>query len=184
MTKALLIFTFIFSAQFSFASTQFTFSPKKGKVEFKTKGWPNLVNIKGKGQGVSGSLSEKENKLSGVLEFDLTSLKTGIKLRDNHMKDKYLQVKKFPKAKLTLKDSVMPKGLNGSTEFTGIMELHGVKKEVKGKIELDNESDSIEVDAEFPIKLTDFKIDIPSYKGITVAEKVTVKFKTEVSKTK
>lgn len=176
-------FILVFSTT-AFAASQFQFSPDKGAVEFKTKGWPNLVTIKGKGQGVSGQLSESENKISGSLSFDLQTLKTGIELRDDHMKNKYLQVKEFPQAKLTLTDVSVPTDYSGSMDFKGTMQLHGVSKEVVGKAQLDNGTDQISMTAEIPIKLKDFKIEIPSYKGITVADKVTVFFKTEAKKIK
>ena len=41
---------------------------------------------------------------------------------------------------------------------------------------------SVVVDAKFPITLSDFKIAIPNYKGITVAEKVDVRIKTKAKK--
>lgn len=166
------------------AATQFNFSPDIGKVQFKTKGWPNLVTIKGVGKGVTGTLTEADLKVTGDLEFDLNSLDTGIKLRDDHMKNKYLQTKQFPKAKLNLKDVTLPADFDGSTPFKGTLDLHGVAKEVSGTMELDDNSSTIDIEAEIPIKLTDFKIEIPNYKGITVAEKVTIKFEAKITKMK
>ncbi len=162
-------------------ASQFDFKPDAGKVEFKTKGWPNLVTIKGEGKGVKGQLKANAGKVSGDLSFDLTTLKTGIELRDTHMKENYLEVKNHPTAKLTLTDVSVPENLDGSFEFSGKLTLHGVENDVKGKAELENEDGKIKMNAEIPIKLSDFKIAIPSYQGITVAEKVTIKFESTVS---
>ena len=182
MKNILLLITFIM-AQGAFASaTQFDFKPEMGKVVFKTKGWPNLVVIKGEGQGVTGALTETAGKVSGELTFDLTTLKTGITLRDDHMKDNYLEVKKHPTAKLSLKEVSLPEKLDGSMKFKGMMTLHGVEKEVSGEAKLANDSGALTMSAELPIKLSDFKIAIPNYKGITVAEKVKVSFETKVKK--
>ncbi len=181
--KKLLILVTIVLAQTSFAAaTQYEFKPEVGKVGFKTKGWPNLVTIKGEGKGVSGSLQETAGKVSGTLTFDLTSLKTGIDLRDDHMKNNYLEVKDHPTAALTLKDATLPEGLKGTMKFTGTLKLHGVEKEVTGEAKLDNDSGQITMSAEIPVNLSDFKIAIPSYKGITVAEKVNIDFETKVKK--
>ncbi len=179
------VIAFLFLVNFSHAAinaSQFEFKPEAGKVEFKTKGWPNLVTIKGEGPGVSGSLKQDGGKVSGDLSFQLDSLKTGIDLRDSHMKDNYLEVKQHPTAQLTLKDVAVPENLDGSFAFTGTMNLHGVEKEVKGQAELELDGDQIRMTAEIPVKLSDFKIAIPSYQGITVAEKVTILFESTVTK--
>jgi len=179
--KSILICFFLFTFQVQAQSAvQYNFKPDTGKVAFKTKGWPNLVTIKGEGKGVIGNLTLQEGKVTGELTFDLTTLKTGIELRDDHMKDTYLEVKKFPKAKLKLTSVEVPKDMDGDMKFKGLMTLHGVEKEVSGKAELDKDDKKIKMSAEVPIKLSDFKIAIPSYKGITVAEKVKVSFESEV----
>lgn len=182
--KSLTLCLLLLISSSAFATTTFDFKPEVGKVEFKTKGWPNLVTIKGKGNGATGTLTETDGKVSGTLTFDLTSLNTGIDLRDDHMKNKYLQVNEHPTAKLTLTDVSVPKGLDGDFKFTGTLELHGQKKAVSGKAELDKDDNQIEIEAEIPIKLGDFNIDIPSYKGITVAEKVTIQFESKVQSAK
>ncbi|MEM7651954.1 MAG: carboxyl transferase domain-containing protein [Pseudomonadota bacterium] len=114
----------------SLGALNFNFAPEAGKVSFKTKGWPNLINIKGEGQGVTGTLTQNQNKISGTLTFNLETLKTGISLRDDHMKNKYLQVKTHPTATLTLKDVTVPASLDGSIDFKGELMLHGEKKDI------------------------------------------------------
>lgn len=181
MKNLILTLTTLFFANTLNAATQFQFKPEMGKVEFKTKGWPNLVKIPGKGKGVSGQLTEHQGKVTGELVFDLTSLKTGIELRDTHMKDNYLQVTEHPTAKLSFKDMSIPADFDGSFKFKGLLTLHGEEKEISGEAEMDKDGKTITVKGEFPIKITDFKIPVPSYKGITVAEKVSVKFETKVN---
>lgn len=58
--------------------------------------------------------------------------------------------------------------------FTGQLTLHGVTKPVTGKV---NMSDEKEIEAGFKIKLSEYKIDIPKYLGITVADEVEVTVK-------
>jgi polyisoprenoid-binding protein YceI len=179
-----LLLLFLFSGSIGVAAVdaqEFQFQPEKGQVEFKTKGWPNLVTIKGEGQGVTGQLQQQDSKVSGTLTFQLASLKTGIELRDSHMKDTYLEVEKYPTTTLTLNDVVVPEDLDGSFEFSGLLNLHGVEKEVRGEAELNADGQVVKMTAEVPIKLSDFGIAIPSYKGITVAEKVTIHFSSQVN---
>lgn len=163
------------------AATNYSFKPEVGKLEFKTKGWPNLITIKGEGKGVTGTVTSDDGKVQGALSFDLTTLKTGIDLRDDHMKNKYLQVKEHPTAELTLQDVALPPNMDGSFSFKGMMKLHGVEKEVTGKGEMGKTGGQISMKAEIPIKLSDFNVEIPSYQGITVAEKVTIHFETQVT---
>ncbi len=180
--KALLIFLFLTNVNNTFAATNYIFSPEKGSVEFKTKGWPNLITIKGQGQGVTGELKEDDKKLSGKLLFQLDTLNTGIDLRDDHMKNKYLEVKKYPEASLTLTDVSLPKENDGEINFKAELSLHGTTKTVTGVAQLESENDTVKMTAEIPINLSDFKIETPSYKGITIAEKVNITFESSVIK--
>ncbi len=164
------------------AAVKYQFEPTLGKVEFKTKGWPNLITIKGEGTGVTGTLMEDGKKVSGDLVFNLDTLKTGISLRDDHMKNKYLQVEKHPEAKLSLSQVEVPENLNGEFDFMGELELHGTKKSVKGQAELEEEDGQLVIKGSIPIKLSEFNIDTPSYKGITVAENVNINFESKVKK--
>ncbi|MEM7647146.1 MAG: YceI family protein, partial [Pseudomonadota bacterium] len=96
------------------------------------------------------------------------------------MKDNYLQVGQFPKAKLTIVDQVIPKDHSGSMKFKAILNLHGVDKEIEGTAELSQFNGKVlSIDAKIPVKLSDYKIAIPNYQGITVAEKVNIHFQSK-----
>lgn len=163
------------------AAQELILSSDKGKVEFLAKGWPALLKINGKGEGATGKVLVTDNKANGSIELNLSTFKTGISLRDTHMKDKYLEIKKFPKAVLTLKDVELPKKLKGKTKFKGSLKLHGVEKEVSGKLAFKGTKKDInQVKAEFKLKISDFAIAIPSFKGVTVAEDVKVNVTSDV----
>ncbi len=155
----------------------------QGEVTFLAIGSPSALKINGKGKGPAGTLTLNGSKLSGALNADLTSLETGLSLRDRHMKEKYLEVGKFPNATLTLDGFEVPAAVlkgegNATVPFAGTLELHGVKKAVQGTAQL-RRSQSVAVECDFPIVLTDYGISIPSFAGITVAKDVTVKVRTE-----
>src|SRR5262249_13868215 len=90
----------------SFAAVQ-NISCKGGTVEFLAIGKPSFIKIHGKGNSASGKLSVEAEKIKGDFAFDLSSLDTDIEKRNEHMKTKYLEVSKFPKATLEL-SSVKP----------------------------------------------------------------------------
>lgn len=159
-----------------FSTTDYTFKDQNGAVEFKAKGWPNLLKINGKGAGFTGEVHVADNKASGVLKMNLDTLKTGISLRDDHMKNKYLNVKEFPTAELEIINVIVPEKLKGTKPFNGKLTLHGVTKNVEGVVKFNGlKKDKAKIDAEFDIKISDFNIELPSFKGITVAEDVKVK---------
>lgn len=175
-------FVLIFLTALSLSATaaiQLKSNPKEGLVEFEAIGRPSMLKIKGTGEGVMADLKIDNNMLSGKIQFSLKSLKTGIELRDEHMLTKYLQVDRFSEAQLVLTNSSLPKNFSLSTPginnypFKGILDLHGVKKEIAGNYSVD--SAQLASNASFEIKLSDFNIDIPSYLGVKVADIVKIK---------
>ena len=150
---------------------------KKSGIEFTAKGRPALIAITGEAPFKMGSLTIEDDKISGSLTVALAMITTGIDLRDEHLKDKYLEVAKFPEAILVI-EGVSVKG----DRFEGRLTLHGVEQKISGTKEVN--SDINTVNATFNIKLTDFKIAIPSFQGITVADVVTVTAKLNLQETK
>ncbi|MFI5007666.1 MAG: YceI family protein [Solirubrobacterales bacterium] len=152
-----------------------------GSIEFFATGWPSALRIHGKGTGPDGTLTVKDSSVSGSMSVDLTSLETGIGLRDRHMKENYLQVDRYPRAVLTLRpldSKLVPSGVASgpvNVPFEGTLLLHGVEKPVAGHARISRDADQVTANAVFSIKLGEFGIDVPKYLGITVAEKVEVK---------
>ena len=156
------------------------FSSSDGKVEILAIGNPSALKIKGNGKGPEGSVIFSNNELKGSLTFDLTSLDTGIKLRNDHMKTKYLQVENFPKAELQI-TKIDFTGIDTSKDFElknakfeGLLKLHGVEKQVNGITILNKKDLNLTINAEFKINIKDFAIEIPSFAGITVTEEVAI----------
>jgi polyisoprenoid-binding protein YceI len=154
-------------------------TPQQGKVEFEAIGKPSMLKIKGIGEGAVADLKVNAQIVSGEIQFDMKSLQTGIDLRDEHMKTKYLQVEQHPHAILQIKDLQLPANWSiknaalKEQEFKGVMTLHGQQKEISGKFSI--KSNKLDGTAEFEIKLSDFKVEIPQYLGVKVADIVKVK---------
>lgn len=152
--------------------------PSAGTVAFEAMGRPNFLVINGKGEGVSANLKISNSKLSGEASFRLDSLKTGIDLRDQEMKEKYLEIKNYPVARLVFSEFQMPAGWSVknpkvvTSSFRGKFFLHGVEREITGLYTID--STLSKTTAKFEIKLSDFKIQLPVYLGIKVADFVKV----------
>lgn len=120
--------------------------------DFKAK----TSNIKGEAL-VNGSSVEAKD-----IEVDLSSLKTGIELRDKHTL-KYLDVKQHPKAVL-----VSATGSNG--KGTGRIRIRGVEKDIAGTYKVNGRF----LQAQFPLTLSEFGINDVTYMGVGVEDQVTL----------
>lgn len=146
-------------------------STKNGQTTFEAVGKPAMIKIKGEAPAPLALIKTENNKHSLESTLDLNLLTTGIDLRDEHMKEKYLETAKFPKAKLTIDDLNLPANAKDQA-FKGTLSLHGKEAPVEGTFSFNEKK---EASAEFKIKLSDFGIEIPEYMGIKVAETVTIK---------
>lgn len=154
-----------------------SFDSGKGKVSFLAVGHPSAVKVRGEGSGPKGELQEgKDKNFSGTLDFDLNSLKTGIQMRDEHMKTKYLKTGEHPVATLKIIELKIPSRPFNFRDlpFSGTLSLNGEIHAISGKANLSQKQNAVAVEAEFPLKLGDFKIALPTFAGITVADDVTV----------
>jgi len=117
--------------------------------------------------------------LDGTLAVDLRSLDTGISLRNDHLREKYLEVDKgsgFDKAVLS---DITLNGFKGDLpegkgSFSGSLTLHGVKKTVTGPVEVRKAGAGLRVKASFPVNLPDYNIAEPRYLGVGVKDTVQV----------
>jgi polyisoprenoid-binding protein YceI len=100
---------------------------------------------------------------SDRIEIPLTALKTGMGLRDEHMKNKYLEVGKYPSAIIT--DA---KGKDG--KGTAMLEVHGKKKPISGTYEIIGD----EVELKFPVNITDYDIAKVKYMGVGVKDEALI----------
>ena len=144
----------------------------EGATEFYAIGRPSAIKIHGKGSPPRGTLTLTNNHLNGIATLDISSLDTGMQLRNEHMKNKYLEVKTYPEAKLNFKDVEVSPSAAAGKPFHGMLTLHGVTKPVEGTLVFNPSDTKASGSADFTVKLTDYGIAIPSFAGITVAEDV------------
>ncbi|MCB9254848.1 MAG: YceI family protein [Bdellovibrionaceae bacterium] len=157
-------------------------SKTKNQVEFLAVGQPSALKIRGKLEKdkLSGSCSLENKQLSCTGKIPLDSLDTGISLRNQHMKEKYLETAKYPESTLVVDPielgiSADNPNLEKKGDFKGKLTLHGVTREEKGQYEIKKEAGKLKANFNFEIELEPYKIDIPSYLGIKVSKKVEVK---------
>jgi polyisoprenoid-binding protein YceI len=99
-----------------------------------------------------------------------------------------MEVGKYPQAQLSIKELILsenPLQLKknlADQKFVGEMTFHGVTQPIEGVFALNPKDKSLEVHSEFKIKLSDFKIEVPTYMGIKVSDDVSVNVDYEISK--
>ena len=135
-----------------------------------------MLKIHGTAEGPTANLQADGSQLKGAIEFQLDKLDTGIALRTEHMKEKYLQINEHPQAKLTILEAAVDSGFDktltnsAKKSFRGSLNLHGIEKDVSGTFTAEKGL----VKANFPLNLSDFAISVPKYLGVTIAETVDV----------
>lgn len=131
MNKTLICFLiFTFSLAVAFATTELKSMPSESEVTFDAIGRPSMLRIKGKGTGVSGTFTIDKQIVSGTTTFSLETLKTGIELRDEHMREKYLHTKQFPEAVLTLIAVSLPPNFSSTKPLVGVSDFTGKLKRI------------------------------------------------------
>jgi polyisoprenoid-binding protein YceI len=179
MKSILSIIVIMFLSQTCIAAIELKTNKSAGQIEFEATGRPSMIKIKGQGEGATSKFILDGNQLKGVVIFNLNSLKTGIELRDQHMKEKYLKTKSNPTALMKIPPFNLPVGWSlqnadlKNLAFNAILKLNGVEKTVQGQLSIAGAPLSSQ--AEFEIKLSDFQIEIPEYLGVKVADTVKVK---------
>ena len=149
------------------AATQVTGEPT---AAFRGRG-PGGFSLEGKTHQLR---VEDDGTLLRIL-VPLAGLQTGIALRDRHMRERYLEVEKYPEAVLELPWSAVKLPEDGQTAegtAAGKMTLHGKSHEVQVKYRLSRSGSRYQVSGTVPLNITDYGIDVPSYFGITVQPEV------------
>lgn len=158
------------------------YKTETGKVEFLSKA--SLNEFTGKSSNLNGLVDLDKNMLDFYV--DLNTLDTGIGLRDRHMRENYLETKKYPYAEFTGKiapEINLSKGESRTVTAKGKFKIHGVEKEIEVSGRLSVMSDTeLRLEAEFTIMLSDFNIDIPKVVFYELAEEQLVTIKAILKK--
>jgi polyisoprenoid-binding protein YceI len=182
--------SFAFAAETP-ASRSLDLGKAVSKVEFLAVGKPSMLKIRGtakpegEAKSLEGNLSLKGDTVSGNAKFALDTLNTGIGMRDRHMKEKYLETAKFPKAEFALTEMKVPEAIqkgDGTAKdlpFTGTLTIHGVSQAVKGMAKMERKEGKANFSFDFGTKIPAHKIELPSFMGVTVAEDVQITVEVE-----
>ena len=155
------------------ASAKLT-SVGQSDIKFLAVG-PAGMKINGKSDDLA--VEEKDGKL--VFTAALTDLKTGIGLRDKHLRG-YLKTDQHPNAKLVVdkgKLKTPDEGKTNNGNAAGQFTLNGVTKPVKFSYRARRNGNDYDVQGLTQIDIRDFKVEVPCYLGVCVEPTVKIKVK-------
>jgi polyisoprenoid-binding protein YceI len=119
--------------------------------------------------GTTSDLDVLDDGQTVTISVPLANLSTGISLRDKHMKEKYLEVPKFPNATFKVPRSALPAaGASGEADVPGTMNIHGQNHPVTVHFKSQAAGATSNVDGTAHVNMKDYGIDVPSYLGVTV----------------
>ena len=176
--KSALIFVSIFIVFVEvFAQTKTKFESTKISFVIKNAG----LKVNGSIGGLEGTMtidptSQQIGKIEGTV--DVNTIRTGITLRDNHLKKKdYFNVKDFPK--ITLTSTAIKK--SGRRKYTGSFNLtiKDTTKKVIVPFSLSEVGNSYKLEGEFSINRLDYGLGESS---VVLSDNVTIKLEVNAVK--
>jgi len=110
------------------------------------------------------------------MEVDLASLDTGIKLRNRHMRDNYLEVRKYPYATLDgrMGSVQVDPGGGFGVAIVGVLGIHGVSKKVSVLCGVKEEGAGYRATCAWVVLLSDYDIDIPKIMFMKLSEEIRI----------
>jgi polyisoprenoid-binding protein YceI len=181
MKKVIIVLGVVMFGLMDYVSAQ-VFKTESGSMEFLSKA--SLNEFTGKSNTLNGLVDLEKNMLDFFI--DLNTIKTGIGLRDKHMRENYLETKKFPFAEFTGKVDAIPtisKGQSADVTAKGKFKIHGVEREiaVPGKLTMLSDKEMM-LEAQFKILLSAYNIEIPTVVFYELSEEQIVSIKATLIK--
>jgi polyisoprenoid-binding protein YceI len=122
-------------------------------------------------EGISHEVKLQDDGTVLRIIVPLAQLKTGIALRDRHMREKYLQVDQYPDAVLEVPWSAVQlpgDGQSAESSGKGKLTLHGQTHDVPIQYAVRRMGTQYQVTGHAAVNVKDFGVDIPSYFGLTL----------------
>ena len=150
--------------------------PATGSVHFEVPKDPEeTLSIKIEGDTNSVSVKDDGGKITVAAKLD--TIKTGIGVRDEHLRE-HIGCKEYPKATLVIdKSKLAPAGAKAKGDVPGELTFHGKTKTVNVHYEVD---DGV-AKASTKFKLTDFALQRAKKMGVATGKEVIITAKFKVS---
>lgn len=140
----------------------------KPDIRFKANGEPGALDIDAR----TNDCSVDDDGTTLTFTVPLANIKTGIDLRDEHMRDKFLQVGTYPNATLSFPKANIAWPTELGARVKGTLEAqftaHGATKPVSVTYDVSKTKQGWKASASFAYNTTDHGIAVPNYLGISV----------------
>jgi len=136
------------------------FKGKQGHAEVYSKS--TLENFTGKSDYLVGQVNLADSSVDFYL--DLSTLSTGVELRDEHMQEEFLETNKYPFAQFSGKlISPFDPTLSDTQQVKvkGEFKLHGVTRTIIVRGKMAEKNNHLYVSANWKLQLPDYKIKVP-----------------------
>lgn len=152
------------------------FAKANTKVDFHAG---KLLDVSSENGNASGSLMIRDGLITGKAVVDIGYFKTGSGVHDYLLKNRFLEVAKFPKATFEIVAIKMqkrfPYGRFFVATFLGNLTIRGVTKTVSGIAKLTRNGSSLKGEVDFGTTITGHKIHLPKFPGVLIQDDVRVK---------
>ncbi|MEM6928736.1 MAG: YceI family protein [Myxococcota bacterium] len=139
----------------------------KPRVVFHAEGSPGFLTF----EGVTRQLTLEADGDTLTFIVPMDTVQTGIALRDQHMRDTYVETATFPDVALTVRraDVRFPEaGQRHEGTLSGTFTAHGVTRDVAVAYTIREKKGRFTIEASFPFDTSAHDIAIPSYLGVTI----------------
>jgi polyisoprenoid-binding protein YceI len=144
----------------------------KPKIAFFATGSPGFLDI----EGTSSSMTATDDGSTLTFVVPMSTVSTGISMRDDHMNNEYVQIGQYPNATLAIAKSGVTwpaaSGEKKSGTVSGNFTVHGVTKPVSVSYTATKTSTGYKVTGKFNFDVAQHGITIPAYLGVTVDPKM------------
>ncbi len=155
----------------------YTAKPGETAITFYSEAPLENIEAVNKAAGIVFKSTTNEIQIS----MNMNNFKFKNSLMEEHFNENYIETEKYPKC--TFKGKInepVDYTKEGETKVTvtGMMDLHGVSREVTMDGTIKKVGDNLHLYSKFPIRVEDYKIKVPSMYVKNIAETVDVTFKT------
>lgn len=151
---------------------------KTGNVVFEANSSNAPEEIKAKNETAVCVLNSKTGEIASIVL--MKAFKFKVALMQEHFNENYVESDKYPKSTFSGKiENFDPNNITTKETkciINGILQIHGVTKNISIPATIKKTSSGINVNSKFDVKLEDFKIEVPSIVGYKLAKSINILF--------
>jgi polyisoprenoid-binding protein YceI len=176
MIKKILSISLFTLALYSVNGQAKYYSTKSGQAYFDAG--TGIEDIKGINKSTTSVIEPSTGKIQFSLQIKGFEFKS--QLMQDHFNENYMESDKYPnstfKGNITNIENVsFTKDGTYPVTVKGILEMHGVKKDIETKGTLKVSGENVIANADFNVQMADYKIDVPSVVGDKLSKTAKIK---------